>query len=261
LYPRTHISISSRSAQARASLSLHNAISISRAPLPGFIIISSVSTAILPLCRFAHPNDMYLRYTAARINQNNPKMEKTTMQPFLALITPVGTSGPVDPGFGVTPPVYPAHPIAPGGPPPGYWGGVAPPQPTHPIAPGGPPPGYWGGVAPPYPDQGLPGQPPGYWGGVAPPQVSHPIVLPPPPSSPGHPSHPIVIPPGEPGYPSHPIVLPPPTPGVPTHPIALPPEPPPGEVGVKPPPETGGWAYVAQWGWGYFPPQGDAGPK
>jgi hypothetical protein len=30
---------------------------------------------------------------------------------------------------------------------------------------------------------------------------------------------------------------------------------------VKPPPESGGWAYVQPWGWGYFPGPGQVGPK
>lgn len=129
--------------------------------------------------------------------------------------------------------------------------------------------GFWGGSPPPYPDQGLPGQPPypsqgpgfpthpiapggpplGTWGGVAPPWVSHPIA---PGGSPGYPSHPIYYPP----YPSQ-------GPGFPTHPIVVPPPPstePPVE-GVKPPPEGGGWGYVENWGWGYFPKPTEAGPK
>ena len=58
------------------------------------------------------------------------------MQPFLALITPVG-GAPVDPGYGV----------------PGW--------PSHPIAPGGPPPVIWPGPNPPYVDIGFPGPQPG----------------------------------------------------------------------------------------------------
>jgi hypothetical protein len=83
----------------------------------------------------------------------------------------------------------------------------------------------------------IPGpQPPGIW------------------PSPGHPAHPIApTPPGiwpSPGHPAHPIA-----PGGP------PPEPPPGG-GDKPPPEEGGWGYVAEWSaWGYFPAEGQAGPK
>jgi hypothetical protein len=128
------------------------------------------------------------------------------MQPFLAMITPLGGSGggPVDPGFGV--PGWPAHPIAPGGSPghPAHpwvppWGGDpgfgVPGWPAHPIAPGGRPPGIWGGpgslppwVMPPIAPGGmpptwggrpppgyitggpgwLPQQPPGIWGGVPP---------------------------------------------------------------------------------------------
>jgi hypothetical protein len=97
-----------------------------------------------------------------------------------------------------------------------------------------------------HPDQGLPDTSPG--------TPSHPIVIPPA-ALPGHPSHPIVLPPGLPvrpdnglpeepedGTPSHPIVLPPgmpdqglpATPGVPglkpEHPIVLPPTPPNGAI-------------------------------
>lgn len=81
-------------------------------------------------------------------------------------------------------------------------------------------------------------------------------------------------PPWLPGYrPEHPIVLPPIFPGGPPidigahpeHPIVIPPPPdttpaPPG-MAVKPPPPDGGWAYVQPWGWGYFPPATQAGPK
>jgi protein LSM14 len=178
------------------------------------------------------------------------------MQPYLALITPLGSGGYPDQGLppsgvGIWPsPGHPAHPIAPGGQPPGIW--PSPGYPAHPIAPGGQPPGIWGG-APSYPDQGLPGQPPGIW--PSPGYPSHPIapggqppgIWP----SPGHPAHPIApggrppgiwggggmpvptppiyLPPGSlPGLkPEHPIYIPPsiwPSPGVPTHPIVLPPE-------------------------------------
>jgi hypothetical protein len=111
--------------------------------------------------------------------------------------------------------------------------------------------------------------------------AGHPLPEPPPGiwPSPGHPAHPIVIPPGggggigiwpSPGHPSHPIVLPPihiehPIPPIPTHPIVIP-QPPP-EIGgrppegVKPPPDDGGWAYIPQWGWGYFPTGSEPGPK
>ena len=82
-------------------------------------------------------------------------------------------------------------------------------------------------------------------------------VIPPPPSggAPPHPEHPIY--PG--AHPEHPIVNPPQPPT----------EPPTDTVpgGDKPPPDTGGWGYVAQWsdgsagGWGYFPGSSGAGPK
>lgn len=89
--------------------------------------------------------------------------------------------------------------------------------------------------------------------------------------SPPHPAFPIWGPPGsnfpdKPGYP-------------PTaeHPIVRPPEGPPdgGQPPVDtvpggdkpPPPDHGGWGYVAEWsdgtpgGWGFFPGPGAAGPK
>jgi hypothetical protein len=137
----------------------------------------------------------------------NPK----TMQPFLALITPLSSGEPgtpthpivipPEPPVGIWPsPGHPAHPIAPGGPPPGIWPG--PGYPSHPIAPGGPPPGIWPG----------PGHP------------EHPIVIPPDGLAPGIPSHPIYWPPYPsqgPGFPTNPIAPggPPPTP---THPIVIP---------------------------------------
>lgn len=93
-------------------------------------------------------------------------------------------------------------------------------------------------------------------------------VIPPPGIWPGpgplpHPEHPIVLPPVDPGGPPVEIW---PRPGHPAHPIVLPPPPggttpsPPG-VSVKPPPADGGWAYVSNWGWGYFPMGTSAGPK
>lgn len=159
------------------------------------------------------------------------------MQPYLALITPLGSGGSPDQGLppggvGIWPsPGHPAHPIAPGG-----GGGVgiwpSPGHPAHPIAPGGPPLGFWGGSGQPYPDQGLPGQPPGIW--PSPGHPTHPIA--PGGRPPGIwggggmpvPTPPIYLPPGTlPDVkPEHPIYIPPsiwPSPGVPTHPIALPP--------------------------------------
>jgi len=107
--------------------------------------------------------------------------------------------------------------------------------PTHPIVPPGG-----------YPEPGHPIVPPGGY-----PHPEHPIVLPPYP--PGVPTHPIVLPPDQPGHPAHPIVIPDP-------PVDVPPDVPPGTV-VKPPPESGGWGWIAPYGWGYFPAVGDAGPK
>jgi hypothetical protein len=135
------------------------------------------------------------------------------MQPFLALITPVGGGGepthPIVPGGGgpgIWPsPGYPTHPIAPGGgigiwPSPGYpthpiapGGGIgiwpSPGYPTHPIAPGGGGPGIW-------PSPGYPTHPIVPGGGVG--------IWP----SPGFPTHPIA-PGGGGGSPEHPIYLPP----------------------------------------------------
>ena len=127
-------------------------------------------------------------------------------QPFLAMITPIGSSGPVDPGWsgGVAPPGmpqpplgiwggpwqppypsqgpgFPTHPIAPGGPPLGTWGGGNVPYPTPPIAPGGPPLGTWGGAGQPFPTPPIfmPGPPLGTWGGGNVPMPTPPIVIPP----------------------------------------------------------------------------------
>jgi hypothetical protein len=180
------------------------------------------------------------------------------MQPFLAMISPVG-GGPVDPGFGV--PGWPTHPIAPGGPPPGIWPGPgypshpiapggpppgiwpSPGYPSHPIAPGGSPPGIWGGP-PSYVDIGGPGWQPGIWGGGNVPMPTPPIYIPLPPGEkppePGNglsPTHPIVIPPTAPATGEKALVhvyvvgvggvwfLIQPPPAAPTHPIA---EQPPG---------------------------------
>jgi hypothetical protein len=139
---------------------------------------------------------------------------RNLMQPFLAMIIPVGGGEPGYPAHPIAPggpppgiwpgPGYPAHPIAPGGPPPGIWPG--PGYPAHPIAPGGPPPwvshpipptvwpnppgqgpgnppGFWGGTPPLYPDHGLPGQPPGIWGG-RPPWLDNTLPQPQPPGTP-----------------------------------------------------------------------------
>lgn len=74
-----------------------------------------------------------------------------------------------------------------------------------------------------------------------------------------------IVPPGQP-----PQIWGPPDPR-PNPPIAFPPgwvggvppqqpvDPPP--TLVKPPPPGGGWAYVQEWGWGYYPGSTAAGPK
>jgi hypothetical protein len=137
----------------------------------------------------------------------NPK----TMQPFLALITPL-SAGAGEPGT-------PTHPIViPPEPPVGIW--PSPGHPAHPIAPGGPPPT----VSPPiyYPPSVWPPQPPVYPAhpiapGGPPPYPAHPIVIPPDAIAPGVPSHPIywpiepthpIAPGGAPPTPTHPIVIP-----------------------------------------------------
>ena len=146
------------------------------------------------------------------------------MQPFLALITPIGNAGgggPVDPGYS---PPWAQVPGGGGGQPPGIWGPTDP-RPTNPIAGWDPgsgtfPPGRPPGVPthpvynPPYPDNSLPGQQPGIWGPTDP-RPTPPIYIPPagaePPLGiwgptdprPGlgpvapqpHPEHPIVLPP------------------------------------------------------------------
>jgi hypothetical protein len=96
--------------------------------------------------------------------------EEVIMQPFLALITPVG-----DTGGG-------------GGPPLGTWGGAGQPFPTPPIVvpPGGAyPPGFPPGYQPPRPTNpihlgpgGEIGGPPGYWGGGNVPYPTPPIYIP-----------------------------------------------------------------------------------
>jgi hypothetical protein len=74
------------------------------------------------------------------------------------------------------------------------------------------------------------------------------------PLPPGTPAHPIVLPPAPPGEPTHPIVLPEP-------PEIEPPDPPSDPSIVKPPPPGGGWGWSPEYGWGYFPGTGGAGPK
>ena len=107
------------------------------------------------------------------------------MQPFLALITPIGTVE-TPPGSGTGIPSHPIH---------------LPGTPTHPI---GPISGY-----PEHPIQPVPPADAG---------PSHPIILP------GTPTHPIVLPPvgnTPPGIPTHPIFRPDLDP---SHPIELPPD-------------------------------------
>jgi len=99
-------------------------------------------------------------------------------------------------------------------------------------------------------DVGIGGGP--IFGGGAPGVPAHPIV---PPGGYPEPGHPIVPPGGYP-KPEHPIVIPDP----PVDPPPVDPGTDPG-VGVKPPPDDGGWGYVAGWGWGYFPGADAAGPK
>jgi hypothetical protein len=170
------------------------------------------------------------------------------MQPFLALITPIGggPQGPVDPSFGV--PGWPSHPMAPGGPPPGIWGGGNMPYPDQslPRPQPGQPPRPWGPIN--YPDQGLPGQQPpplGFWGGSSPGVGPQPR---PDQGLPGNQPYPDQSLPGMQPHPSHPIFIPPPD-------YQNPPE------GGKPPPPEGGWGYSPQFGWGYFPPENVAKPK
>ena len=119
-------------------------------------------------------------------------------------------------------------------------------QPTHPIAPGGPPPGIWGPTDP-RPGYGLPG------GGGGGGDVG---IWP----SPGHPAHPIA--PG--GRPRPPGIWGGAGEGFPTPPIHIPAPPtePPPDGADKPPPDSGGWGFVAEWGqWGYFPGDAAAQPK
>lgn len=164
------------------------------------------------------------------------------MQPFLALITPVGGGG-----GGERPPL-------------GIWGPTDP-RPTPPI------------VLPIPPDAIAPGVPthPIY----IPIFPAHPIVIPPDAIAPGVPTHPIVLPPiiwgPDDPRPTPPIVIPPDaiSPGVPTHPIVLPPEiwgptdPRPGQP-IYLPPAAGSlaWYGVAASGqvWGPFYSGGGSGP-
>lgn len=134
------------------------------------------------------------------------------MQPFLALITPLGGGG--DPGGqppGINYPTFPSNPIARppwgwGAQPPGIWGGSGQPFPTNPIAeppwgwgnrppPGAPPLTIWGGPINPYPDIGGPGPQPGgpthIWGGP----YFPPVIW-----DPSRPANPIVNP-GDPDNP------------------------------------------------------------
>src|SRR3954467_6016132 len=111
------------------------------------------------------------------------------MQPFLALITPVGGDGGGGGGGGGG---HPSHPIYY---PPGIWGGggvgnypdagFTGPQPGQPPRP-------WGPIN--YPDQGLPGQQP------VPGRPAHPIHYPPVIWDPSRPTNPIVNP-GDPNNP------------------------------------------------------------
>lgn len=140
------------------------------------------------------------------------------MQPFLAMIMPVGGGSGNYPDQGLPPGQggVPTHPIYM----PPYPSQGLPPFPAHPIAPGGggQPPRPDQGL-PPFPSQGLPGwQPypdqglPGGQGG----RPSHPIYYPPYPDQ-GLPPFPSQGLPGQqprpdqglPPFPSHPITLPP----------------------------------------------------
>ncbi len=136
-----------------------------------------------------------------------------TAAPFLALITPIGTTEPPQPPLGIWGPTdpRPSHPIA-GVPPGGAW--PQPPRPpgvpTHPI--------YW----PPYPDQGLPGNQP-YPDQGLPGNQPYPDQ-----GLPGNQPYPDQgLPGGQGGRPTHPIYFPPviwgPGDPRPTPPIAIPP--------------------------------------
>ena len=125
------------------------------------------------------------------------------MQPFLAMIMPVGGNGSgnyPDNTLPVPPPRWDTFPKPMPTPPPvAGWPGGLPggggfpgqggPYPDNTLPQ--PPLGTWGGVGQPYPDQGLPGpqpgRPPGIWGG--------PWQPPYPSQGPGFPTHPIVLPP------------------------------------------------------------------
>ena len=137
------------------------------------------------------------------------------MQPFLAMIMPVGDGG----GSGQLPgtPTHPWVPPGTGGesPPLGIWGGSNQPFPGYgPVAPqpspgwppvvmppiyypptgGTPPLEIWGGSNQPFPGMGLPGPQPG------PGRPTHPIYYPPVIWDPSRPTNPIV----NPGDPDHP---------------------------------------------------------
>lgn len=114
------------------------------------------------------------------------------MQPFLALITPVGDAGPPLGIWGGRPPNY----VDIGGPGPQPYPGQG--------LPGNQP--YPGQGLPgpqPYPDQSLPGQQPRPWGPVFYPDQGLP-------QTPGRPSHPIYYPPviWDPNFPTNPIANP-----------------------------------------------------
>jgi hypothetical protein len=161
-----------------------------------------------------------------------------SMEPFLALITPIVASGGGNPpgiwgpgGPWPTPPIN----LPPGwgsGNPPGIWGPPGPwvTPPIH-LGPGGGiggPPGTWGGAGQPFPTPpiNLPpgwgsGNPPGIWGPPGP-WVTPPIYLPGKPGEPPHliwgpndprPTPPIYLPPtlpeGGPGSPGNPLPVPP----------------------------------------------------
>lgn len=123
-----------------------------------------------------------------------------TQQPFLALITPIGSGASQPPGG---PPPRPWGPInypdqGLPQPPPGIWGGGGVGDYIDAGFPGpqpGQPPRPWGPIN--YPDQGLPGAQPPMSGGGRP---THPIYYPPVIWDPSRPSNPITNP-GDPNNP------------------------------------------------------------